>query len=366
MAISLYKTKKGENRYRVTIWKNNKVLKSKYFKRKLDAVEWEKREGVKLADEQVGRIKGINITVYDFFEEVYWPNKNIRESSASDYRRIFEKKIFPVFGKRKIACIDSEEWAGFIQKLLDSGTSKSRANRIHAAASAVYKLAFMWKYVDVNPLKRVQWFKEDLKGIDFWTEDETYRFLSWARGTTFSRFVLYLTAYETGMRVSEIIALKRDCLDLARGIITIRRSWSKITKKFQDTTKSGHKRVIGINPGLVLELERYLKTHDSEYVFNHSTFGHYTYSMIFGQFKRDQKSANVRSIGIHTIRHTFASHFVMRGGSIYDLKAVMGHSSIETTMRYAHLSPKYLRDQAELVSLEKLDQSNVIKLKMAE
>ena len=92
MAISLYKTKKGENRYRVTIWKNNKVLKSKYFKRKLDAVEWEKREGVKLADEQVGRIKGINITVYDFFEEVYWPNKNIRESSASDYRRIFEKK----------------------------------------------------------------------------------------------------------------------------------------------------------------------------------------------------------------------------------------------------------------------------------
>ena len=170
----------------------------------------------------------------------------------------------------------------------------------------------------------------------------------------------------TGMRVSEIIALKRDCLDLARGIITIRRSWSKITKKFQDTTKSGHKRVIGINPGLVLELERYLKTHDSEYVFNHSTFGHYTYSMIFGQFKRDQKSANVRSIGIHTIRHTFASHFVMRGGSIYDLKAVMGHSSIETTMRYAHLSPKYLRDQAELVSLEKLDQSNVIKLKMTE
>jgi len=64
----------------------------------------------------------------------------------------------------------------------------------------------------------------------------------------------------------------------------------------------------------------------------------------------DQKKAGVRQIRFHSLRHTFASHFVMRGGSIYDLKELLGHSRIETTMRYAHLSKDHLKSKASIVT----------------
>lgn len=46
----------------------------------------------------------------------------------------------------------------------------------------------------------------------------------------------------------------------------------------------------------------------------------------------------------HVLRHTFASHFVMRGGKILVLQKILGHTSLAMTMRYAHLAPEHLQD----------------------
>lgn len=51
----------------------------------------------------------------------------------------------------------------------------------------------------------------------------------------------------------------------------------------------------------------------------------------------------------HVLRHTFASHFIMNGGNIRTLQQLLGHSSLNVTMRYAHLSPDYL-DQAKTLN----------------
>lgn len=47
---------------------------------------------------------------------------------------------------------------------------------------------------------------------------------------------------------------------------------------------------------------------------------------------------------VHVLRHTFASHFMMRGGNILTLQKLLGHASIQQTMKYAHLAPDYLLD----------------------
>jgi len=47
-------------------------------------------------------------------------------------------------------------------------------------------------------------------------------------------------------------------------------------------------------------------------------------------------------VNFHTLRHTFASHFVMRGGSLVKLQVILGHASIKMTLRYAHLAPDHL------------------------
>jgi integrase len=47
-------------------------------------------------------------------------------------------------------------------------------------------------------------------------------------------------------------------------------------------------------------------------------------------------------VNFHTLRHTFASHYVMRGGSIVKLQAILGHASVRTTQIYARLAPDHL------------------------
>lgn len=51
----------------------------------------------------------------------------------------------------------------------------------------------------------------------------------------------------------------------------------------------------------------------------------------------------------HALRHTFASHFIMNGGSLVALQQILGHSTIEMTMIYAHLSPSYRREEMQRV-----------------
>src|SRR5262249_25063751 len=60
--------------------------------------------------------------------------------------------------------------------------------------------------------------------------------------------------------------------------------------------------------------------------------------------------AGLRTIGWHTLRHTFASHLVMRGGPGTAVQTLLGHSSITTTMRYAHVAPSTLRSAIDMLN----------------
>jgi site-specific recombinase XerD len=55
----------------------------------------------------------------------------------------------------------------------------------------------------------------------------------------------------------------------------------------------------------------------------------------------------------HVLRHTFASHFVMKGGNILTLQRLLGHRDLKTTMRYAHFSPDHLLEAVRLNPLAK-------------
>jgi integrase len=62
---------------------------------------------------------------------------------------------------------------------------------------------------------------------------------------------------------------------------------------------------------------------------------------------RALKRAQISGFRSHDLRHTFASHFVMREGSLTDLQEILGHADYKMTLRYAHLSPKHLQRTME-------------------
>jgi integrase len=362
MAISKYVTKTGEVRYKATPWDDNRPAQSKSFKRKVDAEEWHSRQSILIADSRAGRFKGHSMTINEFFNGVYWPNKRIRKNSAIDYMGIFKNHISPIFGSKLIAECDADSWSIFLSGLATSKSlSNGRVNRIHAVASAIYKMAVQWRYVGINPLTAVAWLQIPIPDYNYWSEDEACRFLTWAISIKAPLYSLYHLAYDTGMRISEILGLQRDCVDLANQIVTIRRSLVSATGELVPTTKSGHKRVLKIMPSLRNAFQTILASHDSPFVFCRDNKP-LNVSFVRGRFDRDQAIAGIRKIGLHGLRHTYASHFVMRGGSIYKLKDLMGHQSIDTTMRYAHLGVEDLQAQASLVCFNPTIPADVIQL----
>jgi integrase len=64
-------------------------------------------------------------------------------------------------------------------------------------------------------------------------------------------------------------------------------------------------------------------------------------------FENAVTGAKLEDFHFHDLRHTFASRYVMRGGSLPALQQILGHATLAMTMRYSHLSPRHLRDEME-------------------
>jgi site-specific recombinase XerD len=156
--------------------------------------------------------------------------------------------------------------------------------------------------------------------------------------------LLYLFAYNTGMRRDEIRLLKWDSIDLKKKIIIV-----KNHNNF--TTKSKKSRLIPINDTTEKEVFSKLKYSDiKDYVFMKEGKC-LTKEFITKRFKKVIRITNLNSeYHFHTLRHTFASSLVQKGISIYIVSKLLGHADIKTTMIYSHLRTEDLRNAIELLS----------------
>lgn len=157
-------------------------------------------------------------------------------------------------------------------------------------------------------------------------------------------YMLYLMAINTGLREGELAGLRWSDIDFSRRLITVQYS-------FQGPTKNGEVRYVPILDSLLDPLRSWRTTCKAAYVFTNMSGGMLRESArIFqevlhrvldrAQFPRLKiKGKSVRYIRFHDLRHTFASHWVMNGGDIFKLQKILGHKSIQMTMRYAHLTP---------------------------
>jgi integrase len=155
---------------------------------------------------------------------------------------------------------------------------------------------------------------------------------------------MYATAVYAGLRAGELAALEWSDVDFDRRLVTVQRS-------FSGPTKSDKVRYVPILDALLLLLREWRMRHPGVLVFtNRDGNMHRESGRIFQEvlhrvldragFPRMTRADKVRSYMVfHGLRHTFASHWVMKGGDIFKLQRILRHQSIQMTMRYAHLAP---------------------------
>jgi integrase len=136
-------------------------------------------------------------------------------------------------------------------------------------------------------------------------------------------------ALHTGMRRSEQYGLAWDCVDFEKRILTIPRS------------KHGGTRNVFLNDTALAALQVVWKfSNGGGKVFTNGYTSESTYGAR-GWFENSVKAAKVKNFTWHCLRHTFASNLVMKGVDIRTVQELMGHKTIQMTLRYAHLAPQH-------------------------
>jgi len=341
---------------------------------------------VKAARDEFGFTRN-DITLDKFFEQfLEYSRANHQPSTMNRYRAVIDH--FKQFLKEKtnVVCISQvnteiidrykvyrkDAWTNPNGSPVESEDDVKEYTRKGARAhtinfevgtlKTIFNLAIKWGYLKDNQTREVKKLKvNDSKAVRFLTEDECRRFLE---ACPADLYPIYFTFLNTGMRKAELENLEWADIDFKRRKIRIRR------KDFWQP-KTGE-RDIPINTQL-LELltdlkqandrkqsDRKLKDRKqtdkkpkSNFVFSDKDGSKLKTKLRKKLIKIAQKAGINDLTKVHTLRHTFASHLVMKGVDLPTVKKLMGHSDIETTMIYAHLAPDHLVDAVDKLSFEK-------------
>ncbi|HVO67410.1 MAG TPA: tyrosine-type recombinase/integrase [Syntrophales bacterium] len=279
------------------------------------------------------------------FERFAWEWFNVYVKSNNKFSEIRSKKmilknhLIPHFGKTGIGQITSFQVEQFKSQKKENGLTDKSINNFLTVLSKSLKTADEW--YGLGNIPKIRMLKAAPQRYDFLTLEESETLLSHAEGIWHEMLLMGLKA---GLRYGEIRALEWSDINWGTGRITIRRA---VYRDVIDSPKSNKERHIPMTSQIRSVLEKRKKK--SGFVFADEK----GYLLEENKPRRALikicRKAGLREIGWHVLRHTFASHLVMAGASLKAIQELLGHSSIQTTMRYAHLSPSALEEAVNLL-----------------
>jgi site-specific recombinase XerD len=145
-----------------------------------------------------------------------------------------------------------------------------------------------------------------------------------------------MTTYSAGLRAFEVAALKPDHIDSQMMLIKVEKG------------KGGKQRYTILSSRLLEELRQYYKKCQPQAYLFPSSYNHrkdqtLTYPSVRNIYEKARKKAGIKKgAGIHTLRHSFATHLLEAGYDIRRIQVLMGHRRLSTTMIYLHVSRKTL------------------------
>lgn len=229
----------------------------------------------------------------------------------------------------------------------DHGQSLSKTTQnYHLIALRSYLRFLAQTDVDALPSDKIELAKTHRKQVTFLTGDEVQRLLSQPDITTNvglrDRAILELL-FSSGLRVSELVALNRDHINLKRREFTVRGKGEK-------------DRPVFISDIAAESIELYLKNRKdnspplfihysgSKNLTNAGSYMRLTARSVQRLIKKYALRAGItKQVTPHTMRHSFATDLLMNGADLRSVQGLLGHSNISTTQIYTHVTDPHLK-----------------------
>lgn len=346
------KNKNGIVVYRDKIYINAKAYKSPWFSRKTDAKEWKAKAVYdRKNDMSSGLSFNSDITLKEFSDK--WVSEKVKvrnnRRTAEGYMSDLRKHILPLFGDTRLCKLSVVDGNQLISSLKAKGLADRTTNKVLTVFKTILNDCVRWNYIPKSPMYAFPELKEKPRPDVYWTETEINQFLR--ANINDINYPIYVVVLNTGLRLGEVLGLCWDRVNFASNQLEITRILTRIG--LEETTKTHKKRIVPINPQARQVLEELLRKQKSpSFVFTRDDGRPIRYQKFSeNHFEKAQKIAGMtKTIKFHDLRHTYASQFMMKGGNIFDLQKILGHSSIDMTKRYAHLSSEHLLEASKIVS----------------
>jgi integrase len=234
------------------------------------------------------------------------------------------KVIHSYFGEKTLASKITPKRIEDFKSFMSEKYSNAYVNRYLACIKTIFNIGIKNELIKTTPMKAVKMMKEDNHKIRYLTADEEARLF---KELPEHLKPIVICALQTGLRKSNILQLRWELVDLEFRFIEVLAQQNK-----------GHKIIkIPISDKLLETLESLPR--NSEYVFANPDTGK-PYRDISEGFKNACDRANIENFRFHDLRHTVATRLVEKGIDLRVVQEIMAHSTIVTTQRYMHPTPK--------------------------
>jgi integrase/recombinase XerC len=239
---------------------------------------------------------------------------------------------------RRLLLVETDDVRAFMSLLRDNNYCKSTVARKLATLRSFYKFLVRRSYLSSNPVALIRTPKQDKRLPKYLEVEQIEKLLANPDTTTLlgarDRAMLE-TLYSTGMRVSELIALNVNDVDLTNSVVRI-------------NGKGKKRRVIPLGPGAVQTILHFLDlrrnsprsgTFDTEALFINKHGQRLSTRSVRRKLDKYLLEAGLDlSVSPHTLRHSFATHMLQRGADLRSVQEMLGHQSLSTTQIYTHLT----------------------------
>lgn len=285
-------------------------------------------------------------TVGEFFWEQYLPHAQRYKSSWELDQSTYANHIAPRFAEVAMNQITPMQVDEIVQQMTRKGYAAGTINRVLILFGSLFTLGHK-RQVQGVPKRTaldIRLLPNPQKLERYISQEETQRLfaeLARSRNPLLRHIVAFMLL--TGARKSEALHARWRDFDFDT------QTWTIPYKK-----GGGHRRVM-ISAAIKPILDKVREMHVAqlkemhELVFPNFKTGE-PFVNLYRAWDYARRQAGMPELRMHDLRHSFASALVNRGVSIYEVQNFLGHASIKTTNRYAHLSPERLRESAEVAA----------------